>query len=266
MSRAVATEQAFCFNDIAIKIFAESMDHSGRATCSGNSKTSILGIVGGATLLSLVAPLSVMAKSFTPVFTLDSSNAITPPQSISIYGYNFVTEIDRTIKSVGIYSKTDTPHTIGIWDFSTNAPTLLLQKQIPNVDKCNLYQSFCWFDVPNQSLQANKSYVIAATWGSGELIPAQINPSNVFVNVNNFKLNDTATTDVGDPDPSTYLVDLTNFAPTGIASSDDKGYYTANLSFDEAPTSQTPAPLPLLGATAAFGLSRKIRRRITASS
>ena len=232
------------------------------------SRTSILGIIGAASLLCVAAPSAKAA--FTPAFTLPNSpNTITPDNNIRVFGYQFVTAIDRQVKSVGIYSQSATDHTIGIWDFSLPTPSLVYQQQVPVSNGCNLYQSFCWVDIPSTPLIASRDYVIAATWGEREPIPAQLNPivGDAVINVPNFTLGNTARISSGQSLPPTFLVDLTPYVPTGTSGTDNKGYYTVNLSFDAAPsTSQVPAPLPLFGAAAAFGMSRKIRRRITAAS
>jgi hypothetical protein len=248
--------------------FSKSMARLGAAIHLSKSKTSILGMFGAASLLCVAAP-SAKAADFTPVFTLPSSpNTITPDSSIRVFGYNFTTSLARTIKSVGIYSQTSTDHNIGIWDF-TAAPVLLYQQQVLKSDPCNLYQSFCWVNIPDISLSTSKNYAIAATWGSSEPVPAQVSPSDILINVSQFSLNDTARIIPGDPLPLSYLADLTAYPPIGISNIDNKGYYSVNLSFDSyssPPSSQVPAPLPLFGAAAAFGMSRKIRRRISAAS
>jgi hypothetical protein len=242
----------------------------GAATHLSKPKASILGMIGAASLLCVAAP-SAKAADFTPVFTLPNPpNTITPDSTIRVFGYQFVTTIDRQVKSVGIYSPTATGHTVGIWEFPPlgASPILLNQLQVPAGNSCNLYQSFCWVNFPTTNLSASKNYAIAATWGASEPIPAQLNPTvgDATINVANFSLNNTAVT-INPPLPSTYLVDLTPYVPAGTSGTDNKGYYTVNLSFDSAPsTSQVPAPLPLFGAAAAFGMSRKIRNRIRAAS
>jgi hypothetical protein len=239
----------------------------GAAIHLSKSRTSILGMLGAASLMSL-AVLSEKAAAFTPAFTLPSSpNTITPGSNIRVFGYNFSTSLARTIKSVGIYSQTSNDHTIGIWDF-TAAPVLLYQQQVPKSDPCNLYQSFCWVNIPDLLLSTTKNYAIAATWGSSEPIPAQVSPGDIQLNVSQFFLNDTARIVPGDPLPPSYLVDLTSYPPGGTSITDNKGYYSVNLAFESysLPPSQVPAPLPLFGAAAAFGMSRKIRRRISAAS
>jgi hypothetical protein len=241
----------------------------GAATHLSKPKASILGMIGAASLLCVAAP-SAKAADFTPVFTLPSTpNTITPDSTIRVFGYQFVTTIDRQVKSVGIYSPTSTGHTVGIWEFPPleASPILLNQLQVPAGNSCNLYQSFCWVNFPTTNLSASKNYAIGATWGA-ESMPAKLNPTDgiATINVPGFSLNNTAVT-IDPPLPPTFLVDLTPYVPSGTAGGDDKGYYNVNLSFDAAPsTSQVPAPLPLFGAAAAFGMSRKIRRRITAAS
>ena len=239
----------------------------GAAIHLSKSKTSILGIIGAASLLCVAAPSAKAA--FTPAFTLPNSpNTITPDSTVRVFGYHFITSIDRQVKSVGIYSQTATDHTIGIWDFSLPTPSLVYQQPVLAANGCNLYQSFCWVDIPSTTLSASKDYVIAATWGASEPIPAQLGPSagDATINIADFSLGITAVT-INPPLPPSFLVDLTPYVPAGTSGTDDKGYYTVNLSFDAAPsTSQVPAPLPLFGAAAAFGMSRKIRRRISAAS
>jgi hypothetical protein len=240
----------------------------GAAIHLSKSKASILGLIGAASLLCVSAPSAKAA--FTPAFTLPSTpNTIALDSTIRVFGFHFTTTIDRQVKSVGIYSPTATDHTFGIWDFSLPTPSLVYQQQVPVADGCNLYQSYCWVNIPTTNLSASKDYVIASTWGASEPFPFQLNSTvgNPTVNVANFSLDNTARIAGGQPLPPTFLVDLTPYVPTGVSSFDNKGYYTVNLSFDAAPsTSQVPAPLPLFGAAAAFGMSRKIRRRITAAS
>jgi hypothetical protein len=246
------------------------MARLGAANLKSMSRKSVLGMIGAASLLCFAVP-SVKAAGFTPVFTLPNSpNTITPDSTIRVFGYHFTTSIDRQVKSVGVYSQTTTDHTIGIWDFSLPTPSLVYQQQIPAANGCSLYESFCWVNIPSTTLNASKDYVIAATWGAGEPFPAQLNPTvgDATINVANFSLDNTARIVSGQPLPPTFLVDLTPYVPAGTSGTDNKGYYTVNLSFDafSPSTSEVPAPLPLFGAAAAFGMSRKIRRRISSAS
>ena len=59
-----------------------------------------------------------------------------------------------------------------------------------------------------------------------------------------------------------------NLVFTGAGSSDGFGAYLDNVRYTQVSGSSTqvPGPLPLMGAGVAFGLSRKLRRRITAAS
>jgi len=234
------------------------------------SRASILGMLGAASLMSL-AVLSEKAAAFTPVFSFapNPPQTIPSPANIRVFGYHFATQIDRNLKSVGIYSDTQTDHSVAIWDFTNpTTPSLLWQQQVPKTNQCNLFESFCWFNVTPLPLKANVDYVIATTWGSSEPVPGGLSPSALTLNINQFGLNNSArVTSPPDALPSSFLTDLTPYPPTGTSNSADKGYFTANFSLDtyQAP-SQVPAPLPLFGAAAAFGMSRKIRRRITAAS
>jgi hypothetical protein len=238
----------------------------GAAIHLSKSKASILGMIGVSSIVAISLASPAKASGFIPSFSFIT----TPPSSINVdlgvYGYHFETEIDRPIKSIGIYKNSSTDHTVGLWDFSGASPVLLWQQQILSTDPCQQNGLYCWFNVSDKALTANKDYVIAATWGNGDAAPAQVSPSNLTA-VPNFKLGNTAASPLNNA-PSSYLVDLTGFPPTDYVGGDDKGYYVANLSFTSftSDPSQVPAPLPLFGAAAAFGMSRKIRRRITAAS
>jgi hypothetical protein len=92
---------------------------------------------------------------------------------------------------------------------------------------------------------------------------------DIDVLISGFKLNKTASTMQGAVPGPNLLVDLNNpdYVPTESSFMLEKGFITLNLSFETSSrTLQAPGPLPLIGAAAAFGWSRKIRSRINRST
>jgi hypothetical protein len=105
-------------------------------------------------------------------------------------------------------------------------------------------------------------YAIATIWGEEE-VPAMIEPGDVTIVYPGFSVGDNAYFS----SPLNNLnEDLTGIAPDVSDTVTMKSFFTANLSFETYGTVKTPSPLPLIGAAAAFGWSRKIRRRINTSS
>jgi hypothetical protein len=218
---------------------------------------------------------SAQAATFTPNFSFVNypAQALDPGPAIDVLGYHFSSSISRSVKSLGIFKNPGSDiddHTIGIWDFSTNPKQLLYSQQITANTQCTLFQSYCWFNIPDLQLNAVTDYVVAATWGGNENLPFQINPAAQLTSIPQYTLGKTAVLP-GPSLPPSYLVDIANYVPTAESNGDESGFYSVNLSFNSYPSdppspSQVPAPLPLFGAAAAFGMSRKIRRRISAAS
>ena len=65
---------------------------------------------------------------------------------------------------------------------------------------------------------------------------------------------------VNNPDNRNYYPLLDYFGTTYVSNAGSSGPSTSNLTF--TPVSQAPSPLPIMGAGAAFGWSRRLRRRI----
>lgn len=235
-------------------------------------KNSAFMLLGTSFFITITHAPQVQAASFEPAFSFVQYpvQALDPGPTIDVLGYHFETDFSRSVKSIGIFRNPNPPsnkdHTVGIWDFSTNPKQLIFQQQITENTQCTLLQSYCWFNISDVSLKANTDYVIASTWGENHPLPFEIQSTDLTL-ASNFKLGTTAELPSGATAPSSFLVDLNAYVPTQISPGSEKGFYSANLSFDSFPSdpSQVPAPLPLFGAAAAFGMSRKIRRRISSS-
>ena len=179
------------------------------------------------------------ALSFYPVPSV-AGNTRAISSNIRVYGYHFTTSVDRTLRSVGIYNVTTKDHTVGVWDFSVTPPLLLWQKQIPKSEPYIPIEAFRWYAAPELHLLANRDYVIATTWGQSESAPAQLTPSQFLLNLSGFNIGNSAEiTWTGYDLLSSFLTDLTAFAPTGTSNFDNKGYFTANMQL----TNCAPQPL-----------------------
>ena len=235
----------------------------------------------GATSLLCLAPVpSALAQTYVPAFTLNPEppdlGSLPAPNKNRVLGYHFNIDKEKKIKAFGIYVPTATSHTIGIWDannYSNSSPyldDLIWQTQISKASSCNTIGSYCWFDILNgPTLKADYNYVVAATWGKDEKVPYK------FDNVSSkpspgFRFGDAANTEFP---ISSLVVDFSDpaiaadYTPNG-SDNTKIGFLSVNLSFETTtPTSaQVPAPIPMFGVAAAFGWSRKIRRRINSSS
>jgi hypothetical protein len=243
---------------------------------SRSLKNAALGVAGSASLLVFSEIPSAKALPETgPAFGFNKAptelKVNDPP---FVLGYHFTTDFDRKLVRLGIYKPTQTgghlksvdDHSVGIWDFTPPKPTLIWQQQFLKSENCAEDTTyFCWYDISNgPQLTRNVDYVAAATWGD-EFSPVEVPKEDVDILVKGFKLMETAATQQGAvPDLLIELDAKDYYAPT-INTAPQKGFMTVNLSFETLPTVQTPGPLPLIGAAAAFGWSRKIRRRINKS-
>jgi len=239
------------------------------------SKKFFCASLSAASVFSIGLTSSAQAAAFVPNFSFVNypAQALDPGAPIDVLGYHFSTD-SRIVKSLGIFQNpgvsNNSEHTIGIWNFSTNPKQLIYSQQITASTQCTLFQSYCWFNIPDLQLNSATDYVVAATWGGNQNLPFHINPTTQLTLIPQFTLAGTAVLP-GPSLPPNYLVDIANYVPTAVSNGDESGFYSVNLSFDSYPSnppspSQVPAPLPLFGAAAAFGMSRKIRRRISAAS
>jgi len=252
----------------------------------GRVKPIFIATFGLTTFFNIGSFSAAQAGSVRPSFTLTPS----PPAASNllnigadyVLGYHFNIDLESKLNSVGVFVPTSTSHTIGIWDAATYTVAnpvlgpLLWQKQISDTNTCQTISSYCWFSMADGPvLKANYNYVVAATWGS-ENVPLKLDPSTVTINPGNSST--IPTIGFGRVANSQEVfaglnVDFSNsltastYTPNDSDVTSGVGFLTVNLSFENStPSTQTPAPLPLFGAAAAFGFSRKIRRRISSAS
>ena len=225
-------------------------------------------LLSAASVLCLAGAPAAQAATYDPAFTFINTTLTYAPPPL-LLGYSFSSSSAKKIKAIGVYKTITSPpnNSLGIWDFSDPSnPDLLFQTVITTKGDCEL--DFCWhpasaFLSPNNlpDIKVNTLYVIATAWGS-DPVPANIDTSELTILTPGFNVGSNALLSY----PLTSLnEDLALNAPDTSDPSVKKSYFTANLSF-ESDTVKTPSPLPLIGAAAAFGWSRKIRRRINFSS
>jgi hypothetical protein len=223
--------------------------------------------LSAASVLCLAGAPAAQAATYVPAFTFKNTT-LTYDDKL-LLGYSFSSSSAKKIKAIGVYKTITSPpnNSLGIWDFSNpDTPDLLFQTVITTKGECE--SDFCWhpasaFPSPNNlpDIKADTLYVIATAWGS-DPVPANIETSEITLISPGFNVGNNALLDYS-------LISLNENlalrAPNTSDPSVKKSYFTANLSF-ESDTVKTPSPLPLIGAAAAFGWSRKIRRRINPSS
>lgn len=241
-------------------------EHKISSAVAKTLQASLVGVIGAASFLGLsqgsarAAYLPAISFNGTP----NTETLLGGPYAL---GYHFTTDFDRKVKAIGIYKPSPAEpsvgeHSVGIWDFS-GTPDLRWSKNFTASDSCELSTYFCWYEtLDGPELSMNVDYVVASTWGDGAFV-AKLLPSDISL-VDGFRLNESANTLPGViPSLTVDFVSNPGYAPDETSPGFDKGFITVNLSFDTYTPAQTPAPLPLIGAAAAFGWSRKIRRRIS---
>lgn len=225
---------------------------------------TIFRLVGSASLMSgfFLAPTAAKA-AFTPAYTFTKLPNTVAADQIYNLGYHFTTDFDRQLLGIGVYNTgARKDHTVGIWDFSNpQNPALVWSTSLLANVPCTSDAYYCWRAVTaGPTLKAGVDYVASAVWDAQDAVPAIVDPADISL-ISNFQLNQPATSDLTVALPS-LLASQSDYPPIFDAVDFDKGIFAANLSFDTYTPSNVPAPLPLFGAAAAFGWSRKLRRRI----
>jgi len=236
---------------------------------SGSSLKNFALLAGAFSLLGLW-PIPAAHAAYQPAFTLNNNTTVSVLDGPLALGYHFQTDIERPLLALGIYKTSPDFNQIGIWDFTddpsnTNPGVAIFQVLHDKSQPCVDDGTYCWYAYPKLPLlEVSHDYVVAAAWGS-EAVPGGLADTDLAL-IPDFGIGFNA---LSSTLPS-LSVDFTDpqYAPTQLTEPQFRSaFYSVNLSFDTATTSaQTPGPLPLFGAAAAFGWSRKIRRRISTSS
>jgi len=243
-------------------------------------KKSVLGVLGAASLLTLTQVPAAKAGNGSPPALPETGPAIGFNKAPNVdkfdngpyvLGYHFTTDFDRKLVRLGVFRPNNQQsvddHSVGIWSSVPSSPQLVWSQNFLTTENCQAVGYFCWYDLADgPKLDKDVDYVVATTWN--ELSPMMVPPADVDILIKGFKLGTSAYTAQGTIQDMLVDFEATNpeYAPTEISGLNDKGFITLNLSFETYLSAQTPAPLPLVGAAAAFGWSRKIRRRIKTSS
>jgi len=261
-----------CCNSAAYSSTMKSLKFTTSFYAGSSFRRCVPALLGATSLLCLAQVPTAQAETYVPAFTFTTS----PPKTNNVLGdgnvlgYHFSTNINRKIKGVGIYNTTHLNNSLGIWNFTVNPFIPIFQVVLTSKGVC-ASDGFCWLSADSlgilPELLPGNDYVIAAAWGK-ESVPTGIETTGLVMGATDFVVGENA--HVVDVLPS-LDADLSadpNYSPIYTSPADLKGFFTANLSFEtySPPSVQAPAPLPLVGVTAAFAWSRKIRRRISSSS
>ncbi|MEB3361459.1 MAG: hypothetical protein VKI42_04970 [Synechococcaceae cyanobacterium] len=182
-------------------------------------------------------PPSPTGESLTnPPFTLGWSFNVSP-------GKSFVVDALGAFDSNG--DGLASSHDIGLWDGGGN---LLASVLGVTGDSLPLVDNFRYKTLTSPVTLSGGTYYVGATWLDGtdpNTFPGDILELN-FVDGINFRQN--------------QFVAGALLAFPGASTGPSLAYYGPNVDFRPA-----PAPLPVLGAAAAFGYTRKLRRRVKGS-
>ena len=250
----------------------KSIKFTTTASAGSSFRRCVPGLLAAASLLCLAPVTSAQAETYIPAFTFTNS----PPTTNkvlgdgNVLGYHFSTNINRTIKGVGIYNTAPLNNSLGIWNFTVNPYAPIFQVVLVSKGDC-ASDGFCWLSAASlgtiPELFPGNDYVIAAAWGQ-EPVPIGIETTGLNLEATDFSVERNAFVDGILPNLDADLSADPDYSPINTSPADLKGFFTANLSFETySPSSvKVPAPLPLIGVAAAFGWSRTIRRRISSSS
>jgi hypothetical protein len=167
------------------------------------------------------------------------------PNSLTI-GWAFNLTDASVVNALGVYDS-DGDGLVGSFDIDLwDSSKVLLATVSVSGNSNQLASGFRWAEIPSLSLNPGQ-YVVGALGDLG---------ANLFYSWGTFSTAPNLT----------YLEDRSDYSPTLIYPSaahpqqyGDSGLYGANLSF--APAS-VPAPLPILGLSAALCYSRKLRKSV----
>jgi len=205
--------------------------------------------------------LSVVASSFLLGAAISPAKAITPGiDNLSggsnsangswTLGYEFSLSNTSIIDALGSYDQNgdglNGTYNIGLWDTSGN----LLRTASVSGSGNPLVSSFRWADIVDITLSPG-NYIVAS---AGDWLP----------NGDDYYYNGTYTTAQGLTWVRNWEINGSNLQFPTSTYQLGFGIVGGNVSLNSAPP--VPGPLPLLGASAAFGFSRQLRQRVKGAS
>ncbi|MFZ9752546.1 MAG: hypothetical protein ACO3B3_03185 [Cyanobium sp.] len=217
------------------------------------SSLACTSLLGGAMLLAAAPALALNLRPSLPGFS--GGNLGGDPSFSGSLGYSFSLNQSQTITALGFYDASEdgllSSHGIGLYEATSQ--TLLASATVPAGSDSWLQNGFRWVPIPSLSLLSG-SYVIAAT-SSGD--PALFDP---------FLYETTAVDGIDGLVIGTSLSESGSGTVVAFPSQDEglaQGFFGPAYAI-----AGTPGPLPLLGAGAALGWSRRLRlrRRLVAAA
>jgi len=223
---------------------------------------------------------------------------ITPIGSNNLtFGYEFNTLIDRVVDGIAVFDHNNDGlnqfHKVGFWKTDWQGVFQLIGQYAfdPASPTCVSESMWCWISIPLLTMNRDSRYMIAATWdqaalpkdllaydtpppGTGQSYVTIDSDLNFIYPVRSDPVAVESVFGVNCPKPTPVNVDF-SFDPNDLSTLcafpsrrvdvDAGGYFSAVVSFYN-PSVQTPAPLPLLGASAMFAWKRRLRKRINTAT
>lgn len=231
---------------------------------------SVAAATSAGTILSLTSP----AQAFIPAYTtINSTGGNYTTANPSSFGFFFDTTTNVLIDALGFsYQNTwvsgSPSYTVTLWSFANGgqAPADFLEVASRTFDSTTTYtlQDGYWWNsitptvLPRTSSAVDpdnlKGYVIAAIGDfSGSTGTVKYEGGTPIVDPR-FDLGGNGFNDSSQPALPTGFYPI----PIGDGNIGINGYFNPNISF-------VPGPLPILGAASAFGMTRRMRRRVKAA-
>ena len=216
------------------------------------AKAKLLGLVTAGLASATLGLAASPAQAIAITAGIDNlSGGTFGPSTGGAYnlGYEFSLSNAATVNALGSYDHNGDglsgTYTVGLWDV---AGTLLASATVGTGDQ--LASSFRWADITDITLGAG-NYIVASAgdWNNGD----------EYFFSGSFTTNQL-----------TYVTDRFNFGttftfPVASLGGYAPGFLGGNVSFastTSTTSTSVPGPLPILGLAAAFGFSRKLRKRI----
>ena len=218
------------------------------------AKAKLLGLMAAGLASATLGLAARPAQAIAITAGIDNlSGGTFGPSTAGAYtlGYEFSLSNAATVNALGSYDHNGDglggAYTVGLWDV---AGTLLASATVGTADQ--LASSFRWADISDITLGAG-NYIVASAgdWGDDDFVYWNSSfTTNQLTYVTDRWVRSTTLT-------FPYL----SQGYAGVA----PGWLGGNVSFastTSTTSTSVPGPLPILGLAAAFGFSRKLRKRI----